>query len=63
VAIEITDEIMYLKVDDGVVSTARLRESGWWEVTHWPRLSDRNQALTALTVIELLETSDSNDDP
>jgi hypothetical protein len=62
-AIEITDEFMYLKVEGRVVSTARRREGGWWEATHWPRFFNRNQAVTALTLTELLATGRSEDDP
>jgi hypothetical protein len=36
---------------------------GWWEVTYWPRFFDRNQAITALTVTELLESGRDSDDP
>jgi hypothetical protein len=62
-AIEITDEFMYLKIDGCVLSTARRCEGGWWVVTPWPRFFDRNEAITALTVTELLETGHANDDP
>jgi hypothetical protein len=30
-------------------------------VTYWPRFFDRNQAITVLTVTQLLETRDSDD--
>jgi hypothetical protein len=43
--------------------TATERAGGWWEVTHWPRFFDRNQAITALTVTELLETGRDSGDP
>jgi hypothetical protein len=32
-------------------------------VTYWPRFFDRNQAITALTVTDLLETGYRSDDP
>jgi hypothetical protein len=32
-------------------------------VTYWPRFFNRNQAITALTVTELLETGRDSDDP
>jgi hypothetical protein len=35
----------------------------WWEVSHWPRFFDRNQALTALTITELLENGRDSNDP
>jgi hypothetical protein len=62
-AIRIDDPFMFLEVDGLVVATARERSDGWWEVTHWPRFFDRNQAITALTVTELLATGHSVDDP
>ncbi len=41
--------------------TLKERSGGWWEVTYWPWFFNRNQAITALTVTELLESShDSN---
>jgi hypothetical protein len=62
-SIKINDDIMHLEVDGKLIATARRRDGGWWEVTHWPRFFDRNQAITALTVTELLATGHSNDDP
>ena len=60
--IKIDDGFMSLEIDGKVVATAREHTGGWWEVSHWPRFFDRNQAITALTVTELLETGrDSND--
>ena len=53
-SIEIIDEFMYLEIDGSVIATARERADGWWEVSHWPRFFDRNRAITALTVTELL---------
>jgi hypothetical protein len=32
-------------------------------VTYWPRFFDRNQAITALTVTELLESGRDSDHP
>ena len=62
-AITIHDHFMSLEIDDCVVATARERSDGWWEVSHWPRFFDRNQAVTALTVTELLEAGHDADDP
>lgn len=60
-SIKIDDDFMSLEVDGKVVATAKRRTGGWWEVSHWPRFFDRNQAITALTVTELLEAGrDSN---
>ena len=61
-AIKITDDFMCLEIDGVVIATARMRADGWWEVSHWPRFFDRNQAFTALIVTELLESGrDGND--
>ena len=62
-SIEITDEFMYLQIDGSVVATARERADGWWEVSHWPRFFDRNQAITALRVTELLHSERGRGDP
>jgi hypothetical protein len=53
--VRIGDGFMSLEIDGKVVATATERPGGWWEVTYWPRFFDRNQAITALTVTELLE--------
>jgi hypothetical protein len=62
-SIKINDDLMRLEINGKAIATAWRREGGWWEVTHWPRFFDRNQAITALTVTELLETGHSDDDP
>jgi hypothetical protein len=62
-AIKIDDDQMRLEIDGSVVAVANRRSGGWWEVTYWPRFFDRNQAITALTVTELLETGYGSDDP
>ena len=54
--ITINDDFMYLEIDSAVIATARRRAGGWQEVSHWPRFFDRNQAITALTITELLGT-------
>jgi hypothetical protein len=61
--IEINDEYMTLAADDKVIATALFRKhavgdgNGAWIVsTCLARLLDRNQAITALTVAELLES-------
>jgi hypothetical protein len=56
VSIKIDDGFMSLEIDGKVIATATERAGGWWEVTGWPRFFDRNQAITALTVTELLES-------
>ena len=62
-AIKISDDQMVLEIDGVVIGQATRRSGGWWEVTHWPRFFDRHQAITALTVTELLETGYARDDP
>ena len=54
--IRIGEGVMHLEIDGRIVATATERAGGWREVTYWPRFFDRNQAITALTVTELLET-------
>ena len=61
-SIKITDSLMRLEINGSVIATAQRREDSWWEVTRWPRFLDRNQAVTALTVTELLATGHSADD-
>jgi len=58
-AIKIDDDLMTLEVGGVVISEARRRPGGWWEVTYWPRFFDRDQAITALTVTELLQAGSS----
>ena len=62
-SIKIDDGFMCLEIDGKVIATARERVDGWWEVSHWPRFFDRNQASTALTVTELLESGRDGNDP
>jgi hypothetical protein len=62
-AIKIHEDYIALEIDGRVIATANDRGGGWWEVTYWPRFFDRNQAITALTVTELLETGYGNNDP
>jgi hypothetical protein len=60
--IKIEDDLMRLEVDGAVLATARKRTDAWWEVSYWPRFFDRSQAITTLTIAELLSSgSDSND--
>jgi hypothetical protein len=62
-AIKMNDDRMTLEIDGDVISQALRRPGGWWEVTRWPRFFDRDQAITALTVTELLETGHCSNDP
>jgi hypothetical protein len=61
--IRIGEGIIHLEIDGRVVATATERVGGWWEVTRWPRFFDRNQAITALTITELLESGRDSNDP
>ena len=59
----INDDCMTLEIDGVLISQARRRPGGWWEVDYWPRFFDRNQAISALLVTELLETGHDSDHP
>jgi hypothetical protein len=61
--IKIEDDLMSLEVDGAVLAPARKRADGWCEVSYWPRFFDRNQAITALTITELLDSGRDNNDP
>jgi hypothetical protein len=61
-SIKISDDFMSLEIDGKIIATATKRADNWWEVSYWPRFFDRNQAITALAVTELLESGlDGND--
>ncbi len=62
-SIKIDDGFMCLEIDGKVIATARERVDGWWEVSYWPRFFDRNQAISALIVTELLESGRDSNDP
>jgi hypothetical protein len=61
--IKIEDDLMRLEVGGTVLATARKRADGWWEVSYWPRFFNRNQAITALTITELLDSGHDSNDP
>jgi hypothetical protein len=61
--IKVDEDFMCLEVDGTILATARKRVGGLREVSHWPRFFDRNQAITALTITELLEGGHDSDDP
>ena len=61
--IKIDEDLMILKIGRAIIATASRRPDGWWDVSHWPRFFDRDQAITALTVTELLATGCDSDDP
>jgi hypothetical protein len=62
-AIQIDNDFMTLQIGGTTVAEAKRRSGGWWEIMGWPRFFDRNQAITALTVTELLETGHRSDHP
>jgi hypothetical protein len=69
-ALEINDDFMVLRINGAVIASARFSQHaaadghGAWTVSSLPgRLLTRNQAITALTVTELLETGHANDEP
>lgn len=61
--IKIDEDLMVLEIGGVVIATARQWPEGWREVNHWPRFFDRDQAITALTVADLLETGYRSDHP
>ena len=68
--IHIGDDSMSLEIGDRVVATARFSQhaaadgNGAWIVsTHPARLFSRNQAITALTLVERLAGGYGDDDP
>jgi hypothetical protein len=68
-AIKIDNDCMTLEIDGHVIATARFSQhaaadgQGAWIVScNGDRLLTRNQAITALTVTELLETGYADDD-
>jgi hypothetical protein len=63
VSIKISDHHMHLEIDGQIIATAIEDGQGSWKVTHWPRLFRRDQAITALTVTELLATGHDSGDP
>jgi hypothetical protein len=61
--IKINDDFICLETGGRIIAVARERADGWWEVSHWPRFFDRNRAITALTVTELLHSGRDRNDP
>ena len=60
--IKIGNGFMSLEDDGRGRRYRRQRTGGWWEVSYWPRFFDRNQAITALAVTELLASARSGPD-
>lgn len=62
-AIKINDTRMILTVNDAVIGNATLVD-GVWHVSTWPTpLNHRHQAITALTIAELLAMGRDENDP
>jgi hypothetical protein len=61
--IKINEDCMTLEIGRRIIATAEERAGGWQEVSYWPRFFDHNQAITALTITELLESGHASDDP
>ncbi|MFI0368845.1 hypothetical protein ACH35V_13245 [Actinomadura sp. 1N219] len=61
-AIKINDTRMILTVNDAVIGNAALVD-GVWHVSTWPTPLNRHQAITALTIAELLATGHNENDP
>ncbi len=53
--LNISDCYMALEISGIVVADATAQANSQWQVSTWPVLLDRNQAITALTITELLE--------
>jgi hypothetical protein len=53
--LRISDDHMTLDIANASIADATRQADGRWQVSTWPEPVDRNQAITALTIIELLE--------
>lgn len=62
-SIYISDHHMRLEINGQIIATAIEDGHGWWTVTHWPRFFRRDQAITALTVTDLLASGHDSGDP
>ncbi|WP_433462721.1 hypothetical protein [Spirillospora sp. CA-128828] len=60
-SLKINDTRMILTVNDAVIATAA-RVDGAWHVSTWPTPLNRNQAITALTLAELLAMGHNESD-
>jgi hypothetical protein len=63
VTIKIDEDLMTLEVGGAIIASASRQPEGWWKIAGWPEWFDRDQAITALTVTELLATGWDIDDP
>lgn len=53
--LRISDDWMILEIANVTIADAKIQPDGRWQVSAWPEPVDRNHAITALTIIELLE--------
>jgi hypothetical protein len=59
---KIDEDFMCLEINGTILGTATKQTDDRWKVSDWPQLVDRNRAITALTITELLDSGhDSND--
>jgi hypothetical protein len=61
--LKISDDHMALETGGQIIAEAKVTGDGRWKASNWPELLDRNQAITALTVTELLECGYPSDHP
>ena len=61
-SIKINNDVVRLETGGQAIATSRQRTEGWREVSHRPRFFGRNQAITALTITQLLESGYPDDD-
>ena len=61
--IKINDGSTRLEAGGQVLATARQRADGWREVSYRPRFVDRNQAITAVAITELLASGRGRSHP
>jgi len=62
-SIKIIEDFMAVEIDGATVATATRQPDGRWQVTDQPGCYDRNQAITALTITELLRAGYRADHP
>jgi hypothetical protein len=62
-SITIGDSSIRLECNCTIIAAAELRADGMWQASNWPHLLDRNQAITALAIAELLARGLASSDP
>lgn len=61
-SIQIDEDSMSLEINDAV-TTAAVRVGALWQVTGWPGLLSRNEAITALMLADRLLAGHGEHDP